>query len=154
MELADYATTGSGPLRRVIAMRAMLATGSSLSEVATAAGLSEEEVEQLRSGATTSTNHDAHPTTLLSAAAPVLRLLAETHGYGRLAVFGSMARGEATSESDIDLLVQPPAGTSSFQFVRFKAVLEEALGRPVDLVSYGALGGNIDDDIRREAQPL
>lgn len=154
MTLDDYVAAESEPLRRVIAMRAMRATGSTPSEVAIAAGLPRGEVEQLLSRAPTSAGRDVHPTTLLSAAAPVLRVLAETHGYRRLAVFGSVARGDATSESDIDLLVQPPTEASSFQFLRFKAVLEEALGRPVDLVSHGALKPGIDDDIRRDQRLL
>ena len=92
-----------------------------------------------------------HPEELLEAAAPVLRLLAGERGYGRLAVFGSVARGEARQDSDIDLIVDPPAGTSSFEFVRFKQLIEQVLGREVDLISYSGLAPTMDDDIRRDA---
>jgi predicted nucleotidyltransferase len=94
---------------------------------------------------------DVHPSTLVEAAGPVLRRLAENAGYGRLAVFGSVARGEATGDSDIDLLVEAPEGTSSFEFIRFQRLLERVLGRQIDLVDYGGLKPRLDDDIRRDA---
>ncbi|WP_456695508.1 nucleotidyltransferase family protein [Aeromicrobium sp. P5_D10] len=66
-------------------------------------------------------------------------------------MFGSVARGEARQDSDIDLIVEAPAGTSSFEFVRFKQLIEQVLGREVDLISYGGLTPTKDDDIRRDA---
>ena len=93
----------------------------------------------------------AHPQLLLEAAGPVLKTLASEHGYQRLAVFGSVARHQARAESDIDLLVEAPAGTSSFEFNRFTQLIEQVLGREVDLVDYGGLKPELDDDIRREA---
>ena len=94
---------------------------------------------------------EVHPETLLDAAGPVLRALAAEHGYSKLAVFGSVARRQARPDSDIDLLVEAPAGTSGFAFARFKALLEQVLDREIDLVTWGGLKPRIDDDIRREA---
>ena len=152
MDLARYAAPPHDRLRRLVALRAMLATGSSTDEVAAALGLSTSAV-RLELGDATGLDF-VHPEVLLAAASPVLRTLAESHGYDRIAVFGSAARGEAHESSDIDLLVQPPAGTSTFAFLRFKRVLERTLGAPVDLVSYGSLRPRIDDDIRRDARLL
>lgn len=136
-------------LRRVLALRAMIATGMSQREIATALGISQPAVsQQLRAASDLSS---VHPEKMIEAAAPVLRRLAEDAGYGRLAVFGSVARGEATGDSDIDLLVEAPEGTSSFEFIRFKQSLEQVLGRHIDLVDYGGLKPRLDDDIRREA---
>lgn len=136
-------------LRRVLALRAMVAIGMSQREIATALGISQPAVsQQLRAASDLSS---VHPGTLVEAAGPVLRRLAEDAGYGRLAVFGSVARGEATGDSDIDLLVEAPEGTSSFGFIRFKQLLERVLGRQIDLVEYGGLKPKLDDDIRREA---
>jgi hypothetical protein len=95
-----------------------------------------------------------NPEVLLEAAGPVLTALAAENGYSRLAVFGSLARGQATRDSDIDLLVEVPEGTSTFDFLRFQQRLENVLGREVDLVSYGGLKPGLDDDIRREAVPV
>lgn len=94
---------------------------------------------------------DVHPRILLEAAAPILKSLATEHGYARLAVFGSVARRQAHEGSDIDLLVDAPEGTSSFGFIRFKQLIEQVLGREIDLVSRGGLKSTVDDDIRREA---
>lgn len=139
-------------LRRVLALRAMAATGMSQRQIADALGITQPAVsQQLKFG---SEFDDVHPEVLLEGAAPVLKALAAEHGYSRLAVFGSVARHEARKDSDIDLLVEAPEGTSSFDFVRFKQLVEQILGREVDLVSYGGLKGNIDDDIRREAMLL
>lgn len=95
-----------------------------------------------------------HPAVVVDAAAPILRAIAADHGHRHLAVFGSVARGEARADSDIDLLVDAPEGVSSFDFVRFQQLVEEILGRRVDLVDDGGLDPRLDEDIRREAVPL
>jgi predicted nucleotidyltransferase len=151
--LAEYQDARRGEnvarLRRVIALRAMVATGMSQREVAGAVGISQPAVsQQLRFAPVL---ESVHPQVLLEAAAPVLRLLAAERGYDRLAVFGSVARGEAREDSDIDLVVEAPPGTSSFEFIRFKQLVEQILGREVDLISYGGLTEGLDDDIRRDA---
>lgn len=136
-------------LRRVLALRAMVATGMSQRQIAEALGVSQPAVsQQLRFAPDLD---GVHPETLLEAAAPILRVLATEHGYRRLAVFGSVARHQARQDSDIDFLVQAPRGTSSFDFVRFKGLVEQVLGRRVDMVEYRGLKRGLDDDIRREA---
>lgn len=136
-------------LRRVLALRAMVATGMSQREIAAGLGISQPAVsQQMRAASDLS---GVHPGTLIEAAAPVLRRLAEDAGYRSLAVFGSVARGEATKDSDIDLLVETPEGTSSFGFIKFKQLIEQVLGRQIDLVDYGGLKPKLDDDMRREA---
>jgi len=136
-------------IRRALALRAMAATGMSQREIAAALGISQPAVSQQLKTAQDLAR--VHPEALVEAAAPVLRRIAEESGYGRLAVFGSVARGEARQDSDIDLLVESPEGTSSFGFIRFKELLERVLGRQIDLVDYGGLKPKLDDDIRREA---
>jgi predicted nucleotidyltransferase len=139
-------------LRRILALRAMQASGMSQRQIAEAVGISQSAVsQQLKSAPDLST---LHPQVVLEAAAPVLKVLAAEHGYTRLAVFGSVARHEARGDSDIDLLVEPPEGTSSFGFIRFQQLIERVLGRRVDLVSWGGLKPELDDDIRDEAVPL
>jgi len=136
-------------IRRALALRAMAATGMSQREIAAALGISQPAVSQQLKTAQDLTR--VHPEALVEAAAPVLRRIAEESGYGRLAVFGSVARGEARQDSDIDLLVESPEGTSSFGFIRFKQLLERVLGRQIDLIDYGGLKPKLDDDIRRDA---
>ncbi|MFH0739773.1 MAG: nucleotidyltransferase family protein [bacterium] len=57
----------------------------------------------------------------------------------KAAVFGSVARNEATKKSDIDLLVKLPKKASLLDFIGLKLDLEEKLSRKVDLVEYEAL---------------
>jgi uncharacterized protein len=136
-------------LRRVLALRALVATGMSQRQIAEALGITQPAVSQQLKFAPEL--DEVHPEVLLEAAAPILNSLAAEHGYSRLAVFGSVARHQARLESDIDLLVEVPEGTSSFGFIRFRHLIEQVLGREVDLVSYGGLKPRLDDDIRREA---
>jgi predicted nucleotidyltransferase len=136
-------------LRRAIALRAMVTTGMSQRQIADELGISQPAVSQQLKGAPD--GNAVHPAALLGAAAPVLKALAAERGYRRLAVFGSVARGDARPDSDIDLLVEAPSGTSSFTFLQFKRLLENVLGRQIDLVDYGGLKAGVDDDIRREA---
>jgi hypothetical protein len=136
-------------LRRVLALRAMMATGMSQREIADALGVSQPAVSQQLKAAQDLAR--VHPAALVEAAAPVLRRIADESGYARLAVFGSVARGEAGLDSDIDLLVDAPEGTSSFEFIKFKQLIEQVLGREIDLVDSGGLKPRLDDDIRNEA---
>jgi uncharacterized protein len=139
-------------LRRVVALRAMVSTGMTQREVAEALGISQPAVsQQLAAGGDLS---QLHPALLLRAATPVLKALADEGGYRRLAAFGSVAREEAQADSDIDLLVEAPPGTSTFSFLRFKQLLEEVLGREIDLVPYGGLHPQRDEDIRQDAVVL
>jgi uncharacterized protein len=140
---------GVARLRRVLALRAMVATGMSQRQIAEALGVTQPAVSQQLKFAPSL--DDVHPEVLVDAAAPILTALAAERGYSRLAVFGSVARRRARQDSDIDLVVETPEGTSSFGFVGFKQLIEQVLGREIDLVSYGALKAGLDDDTRRDA---
>ena len=139
-------------LRRALVLRAMVASGRTQRQIAEDLGVSQPAVSQQLKAARDLAAAD--PQVLVEAGGPVLKDLAAARGYSRLAVFGSVARGQANSTSDVDLLVRAPAGTSSFDFVRFQQLLADVLGRRVDLVEYGGLQPGLDDDIRREAVEL
>lgn len=136
-------------LSRILALRAMVATGMSQRQIAEALGVTQPAISQQLKHAPEF--DDVHPEILLDAAAPILKVLAAEHGYTQLAVFGSVARHQARQDSDIDLIVEAPSGVSSFGFIRFKRLIEQVLGREVDLIDYGGLKPRLDDDIRREA---
>lgn len=136
-------------LTRVLALRALMADGMSQRAIAEQLGISQSAVSQQLRCAPDLARQD--PVGLLEAGAPIVKALAAERGYTRLAVFGSVARGDARPDSDIDLLVEAPEGTSSLDFVRFQLLVEHVLGRHVDMVSYGGLKPGLDDDIQREA---
>ena len=71
----------------------------------------------------------------------------------RIAVFGSVARGEARPGSDLDLLVEFEPGASLIDHVGLSQDLEELLGLKVDVVARGSLKPR-DDHIRAEAVNL
>lgn len=140
-------------LRRGLALRAMvLASGQTQREIAEQLGMSQPAISQQLKAL--GTMDSVHPEVLLDAAAPVLKVVAESHGYANLAVFGSVAKGTSNPDSDIDLIVEAPDGASTFDFIRFRTLLERILEREVDLVTYRGLKPRLDDDIKREAIPL
>ena len=72
-------------------------------------------------------------------------------GVRSLMLFGSVARGEARPESDIDLLVEFEKPATFDRYMELKFFLEELLGRPVDLVTPRALKPRLRRRIEREA---
>lgn len=71
-------------------------------------------------------------------------------GVKRAAVFGSFARGDATSESDLDLLIEFQEGKGLLDLIALKNHLEEALGMKVDVVTYRSLSPFMRDAIMQE----
>lgn len=72
---------------------------------------------------------------LVERALPILR----QHGARRAGVFGSYARGQAGSESDLDLLVELPPGSSLLDLVGLEQALSDELGLKVEATTYRAL---------------
>jgi hypothetical protein len=68
----------------------------------------------------------------------------------RLMVFGSFARGDQKSSSDIDLLVEFTEPIGFFHFYDVKFFLENVLGRHVDLVVEDAIRPEFEERIMRE----
>lgn len=83
----------------------------------------------------------------------ILRI-ATRHGARNVRVFGSVARGEADEESDIDLLVQFEPGRSLLDHAALWLELRELLGCRVDVVSERGLKPRIKERVLREAIPL
>lgn len=71
------------------------------------------------------------------------------YGVDRIGVFGSVARDEATEESDVDLLVEMPHPTFR-HYMHLKFEIEEALGVSVDLVTQGAVKEFLRSTIEQE----
>ena len=80
--------------------------------------------------------------------------LAKRHGAGNLRVFGSVARGEATESSDVDLLVEWEPGRSLLDHAGLAQDLQDLLGARVDIGTEKSLHWYVRDRILREATPL
>jgi predicted nucleotidyltransferase len=100
---------------------------------------------------TTPVLNRAQATERLSACATEIRGL----GVARLALFGSVLRGQPRADSDVDLLVQFEPGAKSYdRFLALSELLEAQLGRSVELVTTEALSPFLGPRILAEAQDV
>ena len=79
---------------------------------------------------------------------------AEKYGASNVRVFGSVARGEDTLESDVDILVDLSPRSSLVTLGRLERELNEALGVPVDVVPADDLRPAVRAEAEQEAIPL
>lgn len=80
----------------------------------------------------------------------ILGPIAKRHGVKKLSVFGSVARGEATDKSDVDLLADVPDGWGLFALSGLYADIEDALTCQVDLVTTGIDDAQFLENIRKD----
>ena len=90
--------------------------------------------------------------TVLATLRGLLPQLGARYGVTTLALFGSVARGDARPTSDIDLLVTFDQPIGLIRFGQLEAELEDHLGRRVDLVEPEALHPALRDHILVEAR--
>jgi len=90
---------------------------------------------------------------LVEKRAEILRVAA-LHGARNVRVFGSVARGEDDTRSDVDFLVEMEEGRSLLDLGSLVMDLQDILGRRVDVVEPEGLHWCIRDDVLKEAQPL
>lgn len=83
----------------------------------------------------------------------ILRI-ARTHGASNVCIFGSLSRGQAREDSDLDLLVDLDEGSSLLDLIAIEREVEELLHRPVDVVTRRGLSVYLRDRILAEAVPL
>lgn len=83
----------------------------------------------------------------------ILRLAAQ-YGASQVRVFGSLARGEAGPDSDVDFLVSFPDTTSVFDVIGLWLALKDLMGREVDVLTEGGLDDRMKARILKDAVPL
>ncbi len=83
----------------------------------------------------------------------ILRIAAK-HGARNVRIFGSVARGEARSGSDVDFLVELEKGRSLFDLGGLLMDLQDLLGCKVDVVTVNGLRARIRDRVLQEAVSL
>jgi predicted nucleotidyltransferase len=79
---------------------------------------------------------------------------AARHGAGNVRVFGSVARGDADTASDVDFLVDFEPGRSLLDLAGLLIDLEDLLGHPVDVVTEPGLKARIRQRVLAEAVPV
>ena len=98
---------------------------------------------------------DQDPPLDRSRALAVLRqakpVLAQRFGVVELALFGSVARNVARTDSDVDVLVAFAGPATSARYFGVQFYLEDLFGRPVDLVTFSALRAELKPYVEREA---
>lgn len=85
----------------------------------------------------------------------IILKVADECGLTNIRVFGSVARGEETPDSDIDFLVDVnPNDVKGFETFGFPDELEEVFGRKIDMVFASGLYHVIRDRVLNEAKPI
>jgi uncharacterized protein len=77
--------------------------------------------------------------------------IATKHGASNIRVFGSVARGEATADSDVDFLVEIEPKRSLFDYIALMQDLTELIGRKVDIAEVESLHDLIREKVLRES---
>jgi predicted nucleotidyltransferase len=77
-----------------------------------------------------------------------LAQLCAANRISRLVLFGSIARGEGTSSSDVDLIADLPADATLLDMVRLEREFSSALGKPVDLLTEESISPYIRERIQ------
>jgi len=77
-------------------------------------------------------------------------ILKERYGIEEFALFGSMAKGTDTEESDVDIAVFKMTLNSGFDLLRAKKYLEETLNRKIDLGTFSSMKTFVRNRIRKD----
>ena len=91
---------------------------------------------------------------IVRAHADELRTALGALGAVDIRVFGSVARGDETETSDVDLLVDLETDAGLFALLRMQSAAEAILGRSVDVVPSSGLKPDVAEQVLREALPL
>jgi predicted nucleotidyltransferase len=91
------------------------------------------------------------PLKQLQSKARIISTLARGCGLSTVSVSGSVARGEASQDSDIDLVCEGQPGTTLFDVAAFETVMEDLMGRPVTAMLRSSLDEKLDNQILSDA---
>lgn len=119
----------------------------SLTSVVTAALEHYLETGGARTGRSTALNR------VLRHRAAIRRIVSD-HGGSNPRLFGSVARGEAREDSDIDLLIDLGQGHTLFDLAAMRAELEDLLEVPIDVVTTSGLEAEVRENVLSEALAL
>jgi len=72
------------------------------------------------------------------------------HGVSKAGIFGSYARGEQNSKSDIDFLIKIKDEASLTDLIKLKLIIQKNLNKKIDLVEYETIRPELKDRILNE----
>jgi predicted nucleotidyltransferase len=96
----------------------------------------------------------ARPSQAFEANRTPVRRIVEAHQARNPRVFGSVARGDDSASSDLDLLVDATESTSLFDLATIELELERLIDIPVHVTTMGALRGALRERVLAEAEPV
>ena len=131
------------------AVRKGAAAGLSQRQIAECVGRSQPEVARLLRFQPTSARGRA-----VAAKRGEIRRIAREAGFTDVRIFGSVARGDDGPESDVDLLVNAPAGVSLLDLARLERSLSDVVGEKVEVVPDSGLRSSVRETAIAEAVPL
>ncbi len=80
--------------------------------------------------------------------------ICKSNDISMIGLFGSIARGDSRSNSDIDILIKLSKPKSLLSIIKIERILSETLGRKVDLVTEKAISPYLRDRILSEMTVL
>jgi len=83
-----------------------------------------------------------------------IRAIVAAHRASNARVFGSVARGRDTEESDLDILVDPAPDATLFDIGAMRHELRQLLGVKVDVLTPNGLPDSFRDAVLAEAAPI
>lgn len=98
--------------------------------------------------------HALRPSEALQSHRVAIRRVVQAHRAGNVRVFGSVARGQDTAQSDLDLLIDPTPETTLFDIGAIRLELRALLGVPVDVLTPNALPEHVRAAVLAEALPV
>lgn len=91
---------------------------------------------------------------LLRSKKDVIHTIARAHKISTVSVTGSVARGDATETSDVDLICETESNAGLYDLAGFELDMEQLLGFPAQALSASSLHTPLDDSITRDAVAL
>ncbi|WP_295650058.1 nucleotidyltransferase domain-containing protein [uncultured Mucilaginibacter sp.] len=76
------------------------------------------------------------------------------YGIRHASIFGSFSKGTNTSDSDVDMLIEPGDNFTLFNLLLLEEELKELTNRNIDLVEFGAIKQSIKNEVLQSAIPI
>ena len=83
-----------------------------------------------------------------------IRQIVASHHASNARVFGSVAKGEDTNQSDLDILIEPTNETTLFDIGAIRRKLKDLLGATVDVLTPNSLPDHFREEVIASSVPV